>query len=318
MPTASDEPRAVVPPPEIAVVFVNHHSEDLIRPRAARLRADGFEVVVADNSGTFGEGDDTVVPMSGNEGFGAGCNRAAGAAAAAARYLCFHNPDVEMAPESVARLAGSLARERRPGAVAPAELTFGHLRVAGYRYPSPARELLLCARAVLRSRGLLSGVGRSPDRAAAGPALGARLGGTGGRRFPGGGLLVVDRKAHEAIGGFDERYFLYAEDLDYWHRLKEGGYSTKIDPGVVADHAVSTGSPLAADRREILRWLGVQLFLEKFEPSRVQPVRWAHRAGLAALGRAWPELAELVAAAWRQSATPAACLERVRPLLAGS
>lgn len=129
---------------------------------------------------------------------------------------------------------------------------------------------------------------------------------------------MVDRRAHEALGGFDERYFLYAEDLDYWHRLTCLGYSATIDRTFVARHDVSTGSPLAADRREILRWLGVELFLQKFEPQGLRLVRLVHRASLTALGRAWPEVALPLSTAWRQSATPAECLDRIRPVLTGS
>lgn len=315
---ASPRTGVILRPEEVAVVFVNYHSETLIRPKAARFREAGFEVLVSDNSGTYQDSGTSLVTMSGNEGFGAGCNRAVEAASPAVRFICFHNPDVEIAVKAVAELACWLADQPSPAAVAPAELTFGHLRAAGYHYPSPGREAFLCLRSLVRIRAPLAGrqaAGRIPGTPAAAPALGARWSGTRGLRFPGAGLLVVDRRAHERIDGFDERYFLYAEDLDYWHRLRSAGYVTVINPAFIARHDSSTGSPLAADRREILRWLGVELFMEKFDHNSVRLVRPIHRWSLRLLAPAWPEVTAKLSSAWRDGMPPAACLAQLRPIL---
>jgi N-acetylglucosaminyl-diphospho-decaprenol L-rhamnosyltransferase len=50
-----------------------------------------------------------------------------------------------------------------------------------------------------------------------------------GRRVPWaiGAFLLVRRTAWEAIGGFDERRWLYAEDLDLESRLAQAGWATR-------------------------------------------------------------------------------------------
>lgn len=39
-----------------------------------------------------------------------------------------------------------------------------------------------------------------------------------------GSFIMLPRAAYEKIGGFDERFFMYGEDLDWCHRAKEAGY----------------------------------------------------------------------------------------------
>lgn len=45
-----------------------------------------------------------------------------------------------------------------------------------------------------------------------------------------GSLLLVDRKAWERLGGFDEKFFLYAEDSDLCRRAADLGYSPRVTP----------------------------------------------------------------------------------------
>jgi GT2 family glycosyltransferase len=126
---------------------------------------------------------------------------------------------------------------------------------------------------------------------------------------------MVSRVAHNAIGGFDERYFLYGEDLDYWHRLRLVLRVTEFRPELVIDHATSTGSPLGAAHREVLRWLGVELFAETYYGTTWRRMRVAHRLVLPVIGRACPELAERVARCWRAEERPSTVLRELRPFL---
>ena len=51
-----------------------------------------------------------------------------------------------------------------------------------------------------------------------------------------GGAMLVDHAAFRAVGGFDEKLFLYKEDEDLCLRLRDAGGAVVYDPGVVVRH----------------------------------------------------------------------------------
>jgi GT2 family glycosyltransferase len=57
-----------------------------------------------------------------------------------------------------------------------------------------------------------------------------------------GAAMLISRKTIEKMGLFDERFFLYYEDLDYCLRAYDAVWTIHINPSVVAEHAVSAGS----------------------------------------------------------------------------
>jgi N-acetylglucosaminyl-diphospho-decaprenol L-rhamnosyltransferase len=68
--------------------------------------------------------------------------------------------------------------------------------------------------------------------------------------------LVIRREAFDQIGGFDSRFFLYFEDVDFAVRLRAAGYLLRYDPTVRVFHdfrAASRSSFLAPAARHHLR-----------------------------------------------------------------
>ncbi len=57
-----------------------------------------------------------------------------------------------------------------------------------------------------------------------------------------GAAMLISREVINKIGLFDERFFLYFEDLDYCLRAAAAGFIIHINPDVVAQHAVSSSS----------------------------------------------------------------------------
>lgn len=55
--------------------------------------------------------------------------------------------------------------------------------------------------------------------------------------------MLVRRSAIEAIGGWDEGFFLYGEDIDLCRRLWEGGYSVRYEASATATHIGGASSP---------------------------------------------------------------------------
>lgn len=299
----------------VAAVFVNFHSGPDIIPRARALNAAGITTVVADNSGEFDDRDIPTVALGENVGFGAACNRAVASLSAGIDTICLHNPDVDFSPADVLNLAGRLRCCPTIGAVAPAEMVGSRVYRSGYRYPSAGRELALSLRNVgrLRRSGDRSGitVGSVQGLAKARPSVTSER----GRRFPSASMLLIARAAFDAVGGFDERFFLYVEDLDLVHRLREANYEVVVHGDLVAIHHAGEGSAMGRGRRELLRWLGVELFMEVQSGRSWRRARRVHRLFLRTYAPAWPELADAVRHHWAQGRLPSDVLEMVRPLL---
>lgn len=76
-----------------------------------------------------------------------------------------------------------------------------------------------------------------------------------------GASMLISRPVLEQVGLFDERFFLYYEDLDYCLRTIKAGYSIHINPEVVSSHAVSASS--APFRRTIYQWHSHLQFVTK-------------------------------------------------------
>ena len=134
----------------------------------------------------------------GNCGFGAGCNRLARSSAAA--QVLFLNPDAAVRhwPTDLAaggRIVGALVQtaEGEPA------------QVWGTR-----RDL--------RDEALLRWLRRKPERPA----------GTG---YVSGAAMLIDRDTFITLGGFDERYFMYYEDIDLCRRANAAGVDVVLEPG---------------------------------------------------------------------------------------
>lgn len=56
---------------------------------------------------------------------------------------------------------------------------------------------------------------------------------------PTGGAALFDRTAFEQVGGFDERIFLYYEDLDLALRMRLAGHDCRLAAGATATHESS-------------------------------------------------------------------------------
>jgi GT2 family glycosyltransferase len=181
------------------------------------------DVVVVDN----GSADDsaalvrerypeaTLLELGENIGFGPALNRAV--ATHPAETLILLNNDVECEPrfvealldglgEGVQSVAGVLVQEREPGLIDSAGVVADRT-LMGFDY--------------------LHGEPLEAARAAADP-----LG-------PTGGAALLRRAAFEAVGGFDERIFLYYEDLDLALRMAAAGATCRLAPEARALHAYS-------------------------------------------------------------------------------
>jgi N-acetylglucosaminyl-diphospho-decaprenol L-rhamnosyltransferase len=110
-----------------------------------------------------------------------------------------------------------------------------------------------------------------------------------------GACMLARRDAMAAVGGFDERFFLYWEDADLCRRLRGRDYRVRYVPGATAIHRVGQSSRTA--RTAAIRAFHTSAYLyyaTHVAPSPLNPKRAVARAILRA--RCW---LQLVAAGFR-------------------
>lgn len=231
-PTGADAPA----PARVRVVTIAYHPGDELADFARSL-ADAttaaVELVIVDN-GTDPEVSDRVAAEAGgrvvrtgvNLGYGAGAN--AGAAGATAPWLVVANPDVVWRPGSLDALLAAAGRHPSAGAFGPALLNED-----GTVYPS-ARELPSLTQGV--GHALLGKVwpGNPWTR-----TYQRRQETAGTERVAGwlsGACLLLRREAFEAVGGFDEDYFMFFEDVDLGERLGRAGRPSVYVPSAQVVH----------------------------------------------------------------------------------
>jgi GT2 family glycosyltransferase len=76
-----------------------------------------------------------------------------------------------------------------------------------------------------------------------------------------GAAMLISRPVLEKIGLFDERFFLYYEDLDFCLRATKANFTIHINPDVIAEHEISAGSNLSL--RTKYQWFSHFKFVNK-------------------------------------------------------
>lgn len=150
-----------------------------------------------------------------NRGFGVACNQ--GARAGTAALLLFLNPDARLMPGAVERISRFLASPpaRDVGICGVRILDDdGRPSVVGGPFPTP-RVLI----------GYMTGLWRVapslfPRRHPPAPAESQLM------DHVIGAFLVIRRHLFEQVGGFDERYFMYHEEVDLCRRCRDLGWLT--------------------------------------------------------------------------------------------
>lgn len=245
--------------PDVAAVVVSYNVAELLVACVASLRADGIErIVVVDNASSdssvvavrAADPGVQVVALDRNTGYGAGVNR--GVAETTEPFVLFMNPDVEVEPGSTKVLLDAMGDD--PG-----------LALVGPRIETPEGELYPSARTF-------------PDwRDAAGHAFLHFVWPANpfSRRYRmldwdhrdarvvdwvAGTHVLARRSAWDEVGGFDEAFFMYLEDVDLCWRLARSGWRVGYEPAARVSHAIGRSTDqtpyrmIAAHHRSLLRY----------------------------------------------------------------
>jgi len=238
--------------PAVDIVIVNWNAGAPLRDCVAALdtgtAAGRLHVIVVDNASTDGSAEELVVTAARlsvirnaeNRGFAAACNQ--GAAVGHAPLLLFLNPDVRVAPDTIAQTVNFLAD--------PTQTATG---IVGVR--------------------LLDRQGRTSRTCARRPTVAAMLLRTLflDRIMPNivlphfmtewdhldtrpvdqvmGAFLMIRRELFERASGFDQRFFVYYEDLDLCLRMTDDGHAAMHFAGSTAMHDGGGTTSAVKDRR---------------------------------------------------------------------
>jgi N-acetylglucosaminyl-diphospho-decaprenol L-rhamnosyltransferase len=198
------------------------------------------EVIVVDNASTDGSSDGLetdpgvrVVRTGVNLGYGAGVNR--GVTATGAEFILVSNPDVTLEPGATETLMAAFGADPTLAIAGPRIIG-----VDGARYPSARRFPSAVEAAGHALLGLVAPDNRFSRRyrmADLDPAV------TTSVDWVSGACFMARRRALEELGGFDESYFMYLEDVDLCWRAHRAGWAVVYVPAAVVTHVqgVSTG-----------------------------------------------------------------------------
>jgi GT2 family glycosyltransferase len=203
--------------------------QTLLRDVAARVRTPVRAIVTVNIPETlpFQAGDFAfpveILHNAAPKGFGA--NHNAAFKHCRDSYFCILNPDVSLPDDPFPPLLDALARDPKLGLVAPLILDpNGAVEPSSRPFPTPSFIL----------RKALFGPPRQPHYPIAQEPVSPD--------WVAGMFMVLPAKVFAAVGGFDERYFMYYEDVDLCARVREAGLDVRLDPAARAVHAARRDS----------------------------------------------------------------------------
>jgi N-acetylglucosaminyl-diphospho-decaprenol L-rhamnosyltransferase len=268
--------------PIVSIVLVNYNDRRRLLECLASVRRDPgaaeYEILVVDNASTDGSPEAVRGGFPGvrlivnpeNVGFSKANNQ--GAAQSRGSFLLFLNTDTLVPPRAIAALLERLRSNPSAGAAGPALVHgLGDYQVSfGSRVGYAAQ---IFQKFVLNPRHKRALRKRRPEREVG---------------WLSAACLLCRREAFERAGGFDERFFLYFEDIDLCFRIRKAGWKLLFVPAVEIKHeggATTSVSPAvrAASRFEYRR---SQLRFYEKHSSRISRrlLRASLRVNVAILG----------------------------------
>ena len=275
-----------MPAPDLSICIVSWNTRtDLEQALKSILRvhhSPDVQVVVLDNSSRDGSADMvrqlfpevTLIESRQNLGFARGYNRAA--AEAAARHLLLVNPDTVVHPGALQSLVAFLDSHPEAGAVGPRLLNpDGSLQFSCRRFPTPAAAIFrntFLGRVLSRNRFTRDYLMADWDHRTVREV-----------DWISGAAMCVPRTVWEEVGGFDQAFFMYAEDMDWCLRARQAGYRIYYLPEAAITHRIGGSS----DQRPLAMVVQFHRSMARFYRKHYAPrwpwgLRWIPVAGICA------------------------------------
>ena len=233
------------------------------------------EVIVVDNASSDGSVEMLrsefpnvhLIGNSENVGFTRANNQAL--AMAQGRYLFLLNPDTELGPGALSALVAYMDAHPRVGMIGP-QLRYGDgsLQSSRRRFPTLATAFLESTKLQQwfpRNRVLMHYYMRDTDDGA-----------TQEVDWINGSAMFTRREVYDQVGGLDEAFFMYSEELDWCYRIKQAGWQIVYLPTAQITHYEGKSSEQVVAKRDIY-----------FHSSKIRFFRKYHGAFVAEILRAF-------------------------------
>lgn len=223
--------------PQVSIITVYYNNpEDLIKLANSMktfLQVEQYEWIVVDNNSSLNLScklDCNYLLQSENVGFGAGCN--AGAKAAKGEHLFFVNPDCEFIENCLPPLVQASEKNSiaAPQVLYPdgfLQLSFGpflSITAESRQKSMQFRERTESVQSWIRNE-----APQKPD-------------------FVSGCAMMMRASNFQNLGGFDEKFFLYNEDVDLCKRAQQKGIYSAYVPEARIQHSKSGSAKHNLDR----------------------------------------------------------------------
>lgn len=169
------------------------------------------------------------------------------------------NPDTEVLPGAIEALADFLAAHPRVGLVGPRLLNPDHsLQRAAFRFP----DLITTALDLFPPGEVLPGRlydswwhGRYPHELGDSPFP---------IDYPLGACMLVRSSTIAEVGGMDEGYFMYCEEVDWCRRIKQTGWAIWQVPAARVVHVGGAATGQFRWRMQVALWRARRRYMQKF------------------------------------------------------
>jgi N-acetylglucosaminyl-diphospho-decaprenol L-rhamnosyltransferase len=266
---SSDKIQTDIPRPDVSVVIVSWNVRDLLQQTLETLyresRDVSFQTVVVDNGSTDGSVELVreswqqvrLISLPENRGFAVGNN--VGFKESRGRYVLLLNSDTIVLPTTLPGMVSFLDQHPKVGCVGARHLNAdGTLQRSIDNFPSLLNDFLSYSE--LHRLSVLQPFLR--------------------RRFPwwsdhdqvrdvdwvNGACMMVRSEVIAQLGGLDEGYFIYAEEIDWCYRMVQAGWCVCFTPEAEIIHLGGQAMNRAADRRIVLKYKGQYRFYSKHYP----------------------------------------------------
>jgi N-acetylglucosaminyl-diphospho-decaprenol L-rhamnosyltransferase len=248
----------------VSAVVVNHDAGEALLACVASLRAEGVEeVTVVDNDSSDGspealvsaDGEVRLVETGTNRGYGAAANR--GILMSGSELVLVSNPDVAVHTGALSALVAVLVADPTIAIAGPSIL-----EADGTRYPSARRFPSLVDATGHALLGDLAPANRFTRRYRMGDLDTEEIAEVD---WVSGACFLARRRALEELGGFDETYFMYAEDADLCWRARRAGWGIAYVPAAVVTHLQGVSTARRPYRMLVAHHRSVFLFATRTE-----------------------------------------------------
>jgi GT2 family glycosyltransferase/lipopolysaccharide/colanic/teichoic acid biosynthesis glycosyltransferase len=252
---------------QISIVIISYNVKEFLQQSVLSLQKSchniEHEIIVVDNNSI--DGSDKILKSKfpevkliknhDNKGFAKACNQ--GLEISTGKYMLLLNPDTMLQEDTIPRMLAFFEKTPDAGAAGCKILNAdGSLQLSCRRsFPTPSvaiPKIIGLSRLFPKSK-LFSKYNltyEDPDEQIEVDALS-------------GAFMMFRREVYDQIGGLDEDYFMYGEDLDYCYRIKQAGWKIYYTPSTKLIHYKGESAKLATFDNFVVFYKAMDIFVQK-------------------------------------------------------